>query len=237
MVKAKKLSTPDPVGLFLDGSGNVGWTLFGMSRAMPLLAHGTFQTVPQSASEYGRRLLFTAGWLERRILQYKPALIGFEAPFMPPPPPKSKKKRQAWRGFQVSADTLRFLICICGVFEMVAAKFGIECREVNVQTAKASLAGRAKKIERDATLLDMKRMGATPAELKIASFKLRRISKDDMIAAAIARGWRIDDEHQADACGVAKVIIENRTGGPKDAGVARVPGSGRRAGMAGALGI
>lgn len=236
MATTRKRSTSDPVGLFLDGSGNVGWTLFGISRAMPLLAHGTFQTVPQDPGEYGRRLLFTAGWLERMILEHKPALIGFEAPFMPPPPPKSAKARAKWKGFRTSDHSLRFLISVCGVFDMVAAKYSIEIREVNVQTAKASLAGAAKKLERDATLMDLRRMGASPAEIKQAGFKLRRISKEDMIAAAKAHGWPIDGEHEADACGVAKVIIENRTGGRSN-GNRGAGGRGRRGGVVGTLGL
>lgn len=214
MARTKTIST-DPVGLFLDGSGNVGWALFGISRAMPLLAHDTFTTVPQSASEWGRRFLFTATWLDRMIVEHRPVLIGFEAPFMPPPPPKKKAARAKWKGFAVTQDTLRFLVGISSVFEMVAAKYSLECREVNVQTVKAALAGKAKKLERDAALEDMRRMGASKDELKAAGFKLRRISKDDMIAAAIAHGWPVEDEHQADACGVAKVIIENRTKGKK----------------------
>lgn len=214
MAMAKTRSTSsDGAGLFLDGSGNVGWALIGISRSMPLIAHGTFTTESQSAAVWGLRLLRTAGFVESMIVRHRPVLIGFEAPFMPPPPPKSAKARAKWKGFQVSADTLRFLICIGGVFEMVAAKYSIECREVNVQTVKASLAGAAKKIERDGALAELARMGASKEELKTAGLRLRKISKDDMIKAAEARGWHVEDEHQADACGVGKVIIENRTGG------------------------
>lgn len=214
MAKAKTRSTSDGVGLFLDGSGRVGWALIGLSRHMPLRGCGTYQTMPQSSSEWGRRFLFTASWLDAMIVKHQPVLIGFEAPFLPPPPPKSEKARAKWKGFRVTGDTLRFLTGIAAVFEMVAAKHSIECREVNVQTVKASLAGAAKKIERDKTLSELLAMGATKEELKAAGLRLRKISKDDMVAAARARGWNVsDDGHQADACGVGKVIIENRLKG------------------------
>lgn len=183
-----------------------------MSPAMPLIESGTFTTKPVEPGVWGIRFLHTATFVDKLIEAKRPALIGFEAPFMPPPPPTTKAKRAAFKGFRVNADTLRFLIGIVTVIEMVAARHGIPCREVNVQTVKASLAGGRKKEERARVKADLVREDVDPAVIAEEMKRLRRIDKGDMINAAHARGWDVKDEHQADACGVAKVLIENRIG-------------------------
>ena len=64
--------------------------------------------------------------------------------------------------------------------ELIAAQAGIECAEVAVVSAKVELSGD------------------------------HRAKKPAMIAAARARGWPVEDEHQADALGVGLVDLVAR---------------------------
>lgn len=179
-------------------------------HSMTVFETGTVRAQAVAPDQWGVAWLKIATWLEGKIVEVKPEIVGFESPFMPPPPPRNKAARANWKGFAVSQRILRFLIGVATVFEMIAARHPCECVEVNVNTVKASLAGAKKKKDRDAELDKLKAMGVDKTTLKLRQRELMKITKDDMEAAAKRMGWKVADHHQADACGVGKVVIENR---------------------------
>lgn len=196
-------------GLFLDGSGFCGWSVMCL-HTMDVLEVGTFWAGEKpSPVEWGVAWLRIATFVDRKLstLKPKPVVVGFEAPFVPPPANDKAKGRKV---FKVNPENLRWLIGVAAMFEMVAARHGIRPLEAHVQTVKASLAGAAKKIERDRELDRLRAQGADSKLISATRFALLRISKEEMVAAAKARGWPVTNDHEADACGVGKVIIEER---------------------------
>lgn len=79
--------------------------------------------------------------------------------------------------FVTTAQTLRLQITLAAVIETTCKKHGIKCVEVSSVTAKKELTGNG------------------------------RAEKRDMVIAATRRGWRVADDHQADACAVALVAM------------------------------
>lgn len=79
--------------------------------------------------------------------------------------------------FVTTAQTLRLQITLAAVIETTCEKHGIKCVEVSSITAKKELTGDG------------------------------RAEKRDMVLAATRRGWRVADDHQADACAVALVAL------------------------------
>lgn len=79
----------------------------------------------------------------------------------------------------INPQLSRFLICIAGKIEEVADRRGIPCSEVSIQSAKFALTGDG------------------------------NAEKPAMIAAAMAREWMVASEHEADACAVGLVCINN----------------------------
>ena len=76
-------------------------------------------------------------------------------------------------------NNLRRLIGIVSIAELIAASNGLPCHEVHNQTAKAF-------------------MGVS-----------RRKDKNDMIVAVTAKGFKVADQHQADACAVGLVAYDS----------------------------
>ena len=79
-----------------------------------------------------------------------------------------------------TAQTIRLQISLASEIETTAAEHQTPCYEVASMSAKKALAGKARLANK----------------------------KQDMIDAAHARGWNVEDEHQADALGVAMVIYD-----------------------------
>jgi Holliday junction resolvasome RuvABC endonuclease subunit len=77
------------------------------------------------------------------------------------------------------ADTVRLLTGLATIAELVATRHRLRCIEVAVTTAKARLAG------------------------------TRFATKQQMVAACVRRDWRVADDHQADACGVALAAYDH----------------------------
>jgi hypothetical protein len=171
---------PTPIkqrtGLFFDGSGVIGWAHMLYAPGAPLLDRGTFKVPTLADPEaFGPRWSivekFTSDLCERK----KPDAIGLESPFIPRDGGFDQVTGKP--KIRVNINTLRFLLGVDAIFEMVAARCGAECREVNVGTAKKALAGHG------------------------------HATKEDMEAAAKARGYGIKSHHEADACAVGLVMI------------------------------
>jgi Holliday junction resolvasome RuvABC endonuclease subunit len=168
-----------PNGMFLDGGGNVGLAIMSYEQEPRLIHRETFVAPRASSRAWGFRWWKTEVWLQEKVDEFRPAFIGFEAPYI------GDISRQKDGSFQSSEQALRYLIGVDAIFEMVATRNGIECSEVTPSTAKVAMTGSG-------------RPGKTSEEQKRA-----------MKAHAIARGYLIGDEHQADAVGVGLVCIAN----------------------------
>jgi Holliday junction resolvasome RuvABC endonuclease subunit len=128
-------STKQRTGLFLDGSGFIGWSLMAFAPSVPLLRYDTFK-VPRMADPaiFGPRWAIIQKWLNDMVDRHKPDVIGFESPFVP------VYGNKAGQGY-VNINTLRFLLGVCTIFETVASQRGLECKEVANGSAKKALGG------------------------------------------------------------------------------------------------
>lgn len=84
-----------------------------------------------------------------------------------------------FRSRPINPELSRYLILVAGKIEEVAFRLGVACSEVSIQSAKYALAGNG------------------------------NATKEQMIAAAVNRGWRVASEHEADACAVGLHCINN----------------------------
>lgn len=153
--------------LSLDCSTHVGWSLWLDRGIAPLC--GTWKAPAAWAPEdYGTRFAAFHDWLCDMLTTHQPQTLAFESPVLP----------RGSAGLVTTEHTLRTLIGLVSVAELVAKLRGIRCVEVNVSTAKKALTGDG------------------------------RADKGAMRTAATNRGWDVADDHQADACAVALVAME-----------------------------
>lgn len=151
----------------LDCSSHVGHAFFASPDARPVC--GTWKAPKAWAIEdYGVRFKAFHDWLCDVLTTLNPDILAFEGPVLP----------RGSMGLQTTEHTLRTLIGLVSVAELVAKLRGIRCFEVNVSTAKLALTGNG------------------------------RAEKRDMLVAATRRGWPCADDHQSDACAVALVVME-----------------------------
>lgn len=146
--------------LALDISTAIGWALFRDARARPKL--GTWRAPPAMPGVYGKRYRAAHEWLGEICAVHAPAVLAFEAPVFP----------RFTEAHTTTEQTLRLLIGLAAMAELVAEERSLRCIEVHWKTAKIALAGFAGAVKRD------------------------------MISAAVKAGYRVADEHQADACAV-----------------------------------
>lgn len=151
--------------LALDCSTHVGHAFFADVGAKPIL--GTWKA-PKSWSmeDYGKRFHAFHNWLTDMLTTFNPDILAFEGPVMMRGP-----------NANTTEHTIRTLIGLVSVAELVAALRGIRCFEVNVATAKKELSGNG------------------------------RAKKDEMIIAATRRGYEVANDHEADAIAVALVVF------------------------------
>lgn len=168
-------------GLFFDGSGVIGWALMDFMRADPVIQFSHFEVPTLADPEaYGARWSFVMNSVDRLIKLFEPAMVGFEAPFIPPQKSEEQLARERARGFKgrnVSITMLRFLIGVDAMIETAASRYGLECRECSPQTAKKALTGSG------------------------------RADKIEMKNAARARGWNVKNDHESDAIAVGLALI------------------------------
>lgn len=171
---------PTPRGLFLDGGSECGWAVMAYKPGFELIAKGTFRTASAGVGIWGYRLVSIDRNVQQLVDKFHPSHIGFEAPWMP-------------RGDSESGNPMsaRFLICVAGKFEEVAARNDLECSEVATATARKMLTGKGRFTDDDGRPLSTEE------------------SKQRMIAHCVARGWLVADGHQADAIAVGMVCVDN----------------------------
>lgn len=154
--------------LALDCSTHVGWAYFSASGAAPRC--GTWRAPPAWAIEdYGGRFKAFHDWLADMLTTMQPEGLAFESPLLP----------RGSMNMQTTEHTLRTLIGLVSVAELIAKLRDLRCFEVNVATAKKELAGSG------------------------------RAEKRDMLIAATNRGFPCADDHQADACAVGLVAMRS----------------------------
>lgn len=155
--------------LGLDLGLSVGWALFGNPQGKPKL--GTFDLPAAPTDRPGRRFMALDDWLDDMIVTTAPQLLAFEAPIVP-------IDKRAWH-IDTDASTVRFLIGLASIVELVAQRRHLRCIEVAVPTVKNRMTGN------------------------------QWAKKGAVIAAAVKLGYRIADAHQADACGVALAAFDH----------------------------
>lgn len=167
-------------GLFLDTSTRTGWALFENRAAFR--GCGT-KRLPKGGHQhdYGARTWALFDWLERQIVHLKPQIIGYETPFIP----------FGNSELGTSGHTLRLQIALASTIETVATKHGIRCMEMPTQTCKVALLGPKVRPPKE-----------TPKAARRAWWKAA------MVAAARRQGWDVQDDNQADACGVACAVFD-----------------------------
>lgn len=160
----------------------------GLHPDLPLLSRGTIR-LPKAPAPgvHGWRFVQLEDQLTHLIEEERPHFGGFESPFLPIHNQfgNDDSKRS-------SENTIRFLIGVDSIIETVFARFNIHCEEVHNSTVKKAMLGRGGRF----TDADGK---------KLKPEQVKQLMKN----ACFDRGWMIADEHQADACGVGKYMIEN----------------------------
>jgi len=161
-----------PSLLALDCSTHVGWSLW--ASAEKPVKFGTWHAPKTWAVDaYGRRLKAFHDWLCDHITRYQPDMLAFESPVLP---------RAGMKDMKTTEDTMRLLIGLVAVAELVAELRGLRCFEVHGSTVKVALAGTS----------------------RFPSTEKNRI----MVSAAHARNFMVADGHQADSCGVGLVVYD-----------------------------
>lgn len=131
-----------PLGLFLDGGGDVGWVVMGYSSDFPVVDHDTQALPGGRRGIWGHRFVFLDGFLQGLVDRFRPAAIGFESPWQP----------TGNRGGTADPMAARFLACVAGKFEEVASRNRIiRCTEVATNTARLKLTGYGKKMKGETT--------------------------------------------------------------------------------------
>lgn len=170
-------------GVFLDGSGYIGWALLDFALSDPVVQFDSFE-VPATGNpeNFGPRWSFVENSVGRLIKLFEPDLVGFESPFIPPQKTEQQLARERARGFKgrnVSISMIRFLLGVDAMIEVAAARAGCECREVATSTAKKAFTGRG---------------NATKIEVK---------------NEARRRGYAVKNDHESDAIAVGFAMLDD----------------------------
>lgn len=108
--------------LALDLATNTG-VCVGTGDRLPLLSHNR---LPSTGPDVGAFLCAYRDWLIALLEEHGPTLIVFEAPILPK---------------TTAIATVRKLVGLAGITEMVASDDGIEVREVTTSAVKKALTG------------------------------------------------------------------------------------------------
>ena len=156
--------------LALDISTNVGWAVFNGRHSKPRL--DTWRAPMAMVGHYGRRLSAFEEWLRGKISLLQPELVAFESPIF-----------VKWSSdLATNEHTIRLLIGLASITELVCYRASVRCIEVHSQTAKKRLAGNS------------------------------RAKKNQMVAAAVKAGFEVANDHEADACAVALAAYDHVEG-------------------------
>lgn len=169
--------------LGLDLSTRVGWSLWRAADD-PSPRFGTeVLPKPYDMEDIAKRTLHLRLWLRDMIGIHEPECVAFEAPWIPMGEPNDRPPRPGEKRFSTTAHTLRLQISLACEVETTAKECNVRrVLEVATSSAKVALAGTA-------------RLGAE--------------KKRAMVIAATRRGWRVSNDHEADAGAVCLVAYEH----------------------------
>lgn len=107
--------------------------------------------------------------------------IGYEEPFLP--------FSMSTDDFSTQVTTLKLLITLGGVVEIVAKKHGIRCVQVSSQDAKTAMVG----------------FGRRPKDIPAKDWDWKKF----MLIAATRAGYRVSNDNEADAVAVGRVVADH----------------------------
>ncbi|MEM1149059.1 MAG: hypothetical protein AAGI03_00670 [Pseudomonadota bacterium] len=150
--------------LALDIASSTGWA-FGLPGTRPITG-----TISVDGS-LGDRMRYLCGHLHNLIADLEPEIIIFEEPWL-----------SAGKG---SAKTMRGLICLAGVAEMVAANQKVQIVETTADTWRKHF------------------VGVTTAPRAVKGKATRRAWIKAIVAQRCAAlGWSFSNDDESDACGI-----------------------------------
>lgn len=170
-----------PSLLGLDNSTHVGGAHWVSPTERPKC--WTWHLKPAPSHDIGARAWEFMQLLDAFLLVSPVDAIAMETPFLP--------FQMSTDSFQTQVSTLKLLITLGGVVELVAKKHGIRCIEVSTQDAKTRLVGYGRK-PKDAP----------------ETFNWKKIMRN----AATRAGYAVADDNQADAVAVSLVAFEHLWG-------------------------
>jgi Holliday junction resolvasome RuvABC endonuclease subunit len=152
--------------LALDLATTTGWAL-GTPESPPML--GSFRCPKVFDDDtLGQRWAKFALWLDDMITVHKPDLVGFEAPLVFGGAKGSSRP--------TNIDTIRFLIGLATIAELVAVQLSTEVEDAHIQQVRAHFCGSG------------------------------RAKKPDVQAMCFRRGLKPADDNQADAIAILSFL-------------------------------
>jgi hypothetical protein len=176
-----------PSLLSLDISTQTGWAYWSdvSKRSRPLC--DTWKLPKVRPADYGARTTALEAHMNLFLRDHE-ALdgIAFESPFIPM---GLLAPKDGENSLTTTMHTLRLQMALATMVEHVATKFGIPCLEVATQSAKVALIG----------------FGQRPRHILKKDWDWKR----EMLIAATRAGYRVSNDHEADAVAVGKVAAEH----------------------------
>jgi len=161
-----------------------GWAV-GPPGSVPVF--GTYKP-PRAAdtADYGPFLDGTRTFLSEMITRHRVTHVHFEQPFMPRPGIKWVRNKKTGRMTPVAViesniHTLRKLYAVTGVIELICGDHNVDCSETNIGKWRSWFFTRDQ---------DGKKPRGKPA-LKAAAIAQCRVC-----------GWDVQNDNEADACGI-----------------------------------
>ncbi len=174
-----------PSLLSIDISTHTGWAYWRDTSKPPVCGTERLPKV-HDQEDYGTRTWALMQWLDQFIEDYgTPDAIALESPFIPMGMNNGKSAT-----FNTTAQTIRLQISLASTIELVAKSHMIRCLEVATQSAKVALIG----------------FGHRPKD------KPKWDWKKEMLIAATRAGYRVANDHEADAIAVGNVAAEHLWG-------------------------
>lgn len=170
-----------PSLLALDLSTHTGWAYWRDCQKAPLC--GT-EKLPKTHNpeDYGARTWPLMDWLEAFLNSGPVDAIAYESPFIPLAGGAGKTAT-----FNTTQHAIRLQISLASTIETVAKKRLVRCVEVATSSAKVAMIGFGHR-PKDQPKFDWKRA---------------------MLIAATRAGYRVSNDHEADAVAVGKVAAEH----------------------------
>lgn len=169
-----------PSLLALDNSSKTGVAFWPSANQRPTC--WTWKLRKADPHDYGSRTWELFQLLDAFLTVQKAAgtpvdAIAYEEPFLP--------FTMSTDDFSTQVTTLKLLISLGAVVEMVAKKHGIRCVQVASQDAKTAMVG----------------FGRKPKDVPKEEWNWKKV----MLLAATRQGYAVADDNQADAVAVGKV--------------------------------